>query len=127
MNDQLTEKVIGAAYHVHNQLGFGFLESVYEKALSIELNKLNIQHESQFPVQAFYDDQVAGDFVCDLLVEKCLILELKSVKQMAVAHEVQLVNYLNATMIDIGLLINFGPSKVEVKRKYRNTKSANES
>jgi len=119
MNDQLTEKVIGAAYQVHNQLGFGFLESVYEKALSIELNKLNIQHESQSSVQVYYDKQVVGDFVCDLLVEKCLILELKSVQQLAVSHEVQLVNYLNATMVDVGLLINFGPSKVEIKRKYR--------
>ncbi len=119
MNDNLTEKVIGAAYQVHNNLGFGFLESVYENALSIELNKLNIQFETQAPVKVFYNSQVVGDFVCDLLVEKRLILELKSVTQLATAHEVQLVNYLNATKIDIGLLVNFGPSKVDVRRKFR--------
>ena len=119
MNDKLTEQVIGAAYQVHNDLGFGFLESVYENALSIELNKLNIQFETQAPVKVFYNSQVVGDFVCDLLVEKRLILELKSVTQLATAHEVQLVNYLNATKIDIGLLVNFGPSKVDVRRKFR--------
>ena len=123
MNDDLTEKVIGAAYQVHNRLGFGFLESVYENALSIELNELNIQFENQAPVKVLYNDQVVGDFVCDVLVEKRLILELKSVTQLVVPHEVQLVNYLNATKIDIGLLINFGPSKVEVKRKFRAAKS----
>jgi len=123
MNDALTEKVIGASYQVHNQLGFGFLESVYENALSIELNKLNIQFENQAPVKVFYSDQVVGDFVCDLLVEKRLILELKSVTQLAIPHEVQLVNYLNATKINVGLLINFGPSKVEVKRKFRTAKT----
>ena len=119
MNDSLTEQVIGAAFKVHNELGFGFLESVYEKALSIELKKLGIQHELQAPIKVMYDDQIVGDFVCDVLVEKSLILELKSVQQLATAHEVQLVNYLNATGIETGLLINFGPAKVDVKRKYR--------
>lgn len=123
MNDQLTEKVIGAAYVVHNQLGFGFLESVYERALSIELSRLSIRYQTQAPVQVHYDGQVVGDFVCDVLVEEFLILELKSVMKLAVAHEVQLVNYLNATKIDVGLLINFGPRKVEVKRKFRNARS----
>jgi len=121
MNDELSEKVIGAAFKVHNQLGFGFLESVYEKALSIELSKLSIPHELQSPVQVLYDDQVVGDFVCDVFVDGQLILELKSVQQLTAAHEVQIVNYLNATHVDIGLLINFGPTKVEVKRKYRRT------
>ena len=119
MNDSLTKQVIGAAFKVHNQLGFGFLESVYEKSLAIELKKLGIQYECQAPIKVMYDDQVVGDFVCDVLVEKSLILELKSVQQLATAHEVQLVNYLNATGIEIGLLINFGPTRVEVKRKYR--------
>jgi GxxExxY protein len=119
-DDQLKEKVIGAAFQVHNQLGFGFLESVYEKALSIELSKLEIAHQTQSPIKVYYEQQVVGDFTCDVLVEERLILELKSVTQLAVAHEVQLVNYLVATKIDIGLLINFGPTKVDIKRKYRN-------
>ena len=119
MNDKLTEKIIGAAYQVHNHLGFGFLESVYENSLSIELTRLGIQFETQAPIKVFYSNQVVGDFVCDILVENRLILELKSVTKLVVQHEVQLVNYLNATNIDIGLLINFGPSKVDIKRKYK--------
>ena len=122
-DDQLSKKVIGAAFQVHNQLGFGFLESVYEKALSIELNKLGIAHQTQAPIKVYYEEQIVGEFACDVLVEKRLILELKSVTQLAVAHEVQLVNYLAATKIDIGLLINFGPTKVDIKRKFRNYKA----
>ena len=119
MNDELSEKVIGAAFNVHNHLGFGFLECVYEKALSIELTKFGISHQLQCPVQVLYDGRVVGDFICDVLVEESLILELKSVQTLSTTHEVQLVNYLNATETDVGLLINFGPRKVEVKRKYR--------
>lgn len=119
MNDELSEKVIGTAFKVHNQLGFGFIESVYENALSIELAKLGISHKLQSPIQVLYDHQVVGDFVCDVLVDDQLILELKTVRQLTAAHEVQIVNYLNATQMDVGLLINFGPTKVEVKRKYR--------
>jgi len=121
MDDQLTKKVIGAAFKVHNQLGFGFLESVYEKALSIELKKLGITHLLQAPIKVFYDDQVVGDFVCDLLVDGCLVVELKAVQKLSTAHEVQLVNYLNATKIEIGLLLNFGSNKVEIKRKFKDS------
>ncbi len=116
MNDKLSEAVIGAAYRVHNQLGFGFLESVYEKALCIELTKAGVSHQAQVPVRVYYDNEVVGDFTCDLFIADRLIVELKSVTRLVTAHEVQLVNYLNATRNDIGLLINFGPSKVEVKR-----------
>ena len=125
MHDQLSEQIIGAAFKVHNTLGFGFLESIYEKALSIELNKLGIIHLRQSPINVYYDEQLVGDFTCDLLITGILIVELKSVAQLAAAHEVQLVNYLVATKIDVGLLINFGPTKVEVKRKFRNYKPAN--
>ena len=123
MNDKLTEKVIGAAFKVHNELGFGFLESVYEKALAIELSKAGISYETQSAIKVFYDERIIGEFVCDMYVDGRLIVELKSVTQLATAHEVQLVNYLTATKIDIGLLINFGPSKVDVKRKYRTPKN----
>ena len=121
MDDPLTENVIGAAFRVHNELGFGFLESVYEKALAIELENGGVRFQRQSPIQVFYFEQLVGDFVCDLFVEGRLLVELKSVAQLATVHEVQLVNYLAATKVDIGLLINFGPSKVEVKRKYRNS------
>ena len=122
MDNQLTEQVIGSAFRVHNELGFGFLESVYEKALAIELTKSGVAHQTQSSIKVFYQDQIVGEFVCDMFVDGCLIVELKSVTQLSTAHEVQLVNYLAATRIDVGLLINFGPTKVEVKRKYRNYK-----
>lgn len=124
MNDQLTAKIIGAAYQVHNRLSFGFLESVYQNALAIELSKLNIEFKTQTPLKVYYDDQIIGDFYCDILVNDKLIVELKSVTQIAVTHEVQLVNYLNAIKIDTGLLINFGPERVDVKRKFRSAKAA---
>ena len=125
MHDQLSEQIIGAAFKVHNSLGFGFLESVYEKALSIELNKLGIIHQRQSPINVYYEEQLVGEFTCDLLVTGSLIVELKTVAVLAPVHEVQLVNYLVATRIDVGLLINFGPTKVEVKRKFRNFNPGN--
>ena len=118
INDELSHSVIGAAYKVFNTLGFGFLESVYEKSMVIELLKNGIQVQSQHPIQVRYENQVVGDFYADLLIENHLIIELKAVTKLAAAHEVQLVNYLNATGLNHGLLINFGP-KIEVKRKYR--------
>lgn len=116
---KLTESVIGCAFGVYNQLGFGFLESVYEKSLIIELRKHEFEVHSQEPIQVHYDGHVVGDFYADLMVEGRLIVELKSVVQLANSHEIQLVNYLTVTGIEDGLLINFGPEKVEVKRKFR--------
>jgi GxxExxY protein len=117
--EEITHKIIGAAYNVYNQLGFGFLESVYHKAMLIELTKYDLKIESEKPLNVFYDDQVIGDFNADLFVENTVVVELKSSENLAKSHEVQLVNYLNGLKKEIGLLINFGPSGVEVKRKYR--------
>ena len=108
-----------AAYQVYNQLGFGFLESVYQKAMVIELAKNELTVESEKPLEVFYDGQVMGDFCIDLFVENTVVVELKSVQNLVKEHEVQLVNYLNGLKKEIGLLINFGGSGVEVKRKYR--------
>ena len=119
INDELSQSVIGAAFKVYNTLGFGFLESVYEKSIVIELLKNGIQVQSQQPIQVRYENQIVGDFYADLLVENQLIIELKAVTKLVSAHEVQLVNYLNATGLNHGLLINFGP-KIEIKRKYKN-------
>ena len=116
---ELTEKIIGCAYNVYNEIGFGFLESVYEKCLLIELEKAGIRAESQKPITVHYDGQLVGNFIADILVEGKVILELKSVRRLAEVHEVQLVNYLTATGVDVGLLINFGAIKVRVKRKVR--------
>ncbi len=118
-HETLTHKIIGCAYKVYNQLGFGFLESVYRKAMIIELTKADLNVEEEKPLKVYYDDEVVGNFAADLFVEGTVIVELKSVQNMAKDHEVQLVNYLNVLKKDIGLLINFGPSGVEVKRKYR--------
>ena len=117
--EEITHKIIGAAYKVYNQLGFGFLESVYHKAMLIELAKYDLKVESEKPLNVFYDDQVVGDFNADLFVENTIVVELKSKQNIAKGHEVQLVNYLNCLRKEIGLLINFGPSRVDVKRKYR--------
>jgi len=120
--EDLTHKIIGAAYNVFNQLGFGFLESVYKKAMLIELTKNNLKVEAEKSLRVYYDNQIVGDFYIDLYVEDKVVVELKSVETLVKQHEVQLVNYLNALKKDIGLLINFGPSGVEVKRKYRTAK-----
>jgi len=116
---ELTEKIIGCAYAVYNNMGFGFLESVYEKCLLIELEKAGLQAESQKPIEVFYDGQPVGQFVADIVVDDTVILELKSVRRIVTAHEVQLVNYLVATGKPVGLIVNFGEKKVEVKRRVR--------
>ena len=119
---ELTEKIIGCAYRVYNKMGFGFLESVYEKCLMIELKKAGLSAASQVPIKVEYDTEVVGEFVADILVEGIIIVELKSVKRIVRAHEIQLVNYLTATRKEIGLIINFSEEKVEVKRKVRDLK-----
>ena len=116
---ELTEKIIGCAYRVYNRMGYGFLESVYEKCLLIELRKAGLSAVSQKSITVFYDNKVVGEFVADIIVEDTIILELKSVRQIIQAHEVQLVNYLVATEKPVGLIINFGERKVEIKRKVR--------
>jgi len=117
--EELTEKIIGCAYRVYNKMGFGFLESVYEKCLLIELKKEGLQAESQKAIIVKYENEIVGQFTADILVEDTIILELKSVKQIIQAYEVQMVNYLVATGKEVGLILNFGERKVEVKRKIR--------
>jgi GxxExxY protein len=124
-HQELTKKIIGCAYRIYNQLGSGFLESVYEKCMLIELKKLGLNTLSQQPVAVYYEGEIVGNFFTDLIVENIVIVELKSVQSIVKAHEVQLVNYLTATGINIGLIINFAESEVEVKRKVRNLKNLN--
>ena len=116
---EITHKIIGSAYKVYKQLGFGFLESVYKKAMLIELAKKNLKAEEEKSLEVHYDNQVVGLFYADLFVENKIVVELKSVQKLTIEHEVQLVNYLTGLHIEIRLLVNFGPSGVEVKRKYR--------
>lgn len=114
----LTEKIIKCAFNVHNELGSGFLEKVYENALRIELVQENIEVKQQIPVEVHYKGKVIGSYCADLLVENKVLVELKAVETLVKQHEVQLVNYLKATGFSIGLLINFGTS-VQIKRKMR--------
>ncbi len=122
--EELTEKIIGCAYRVYNKMGFGFLESVYEKCLLIELKKEGLQAESQKDIAVNYENEVVGEFKADIVVEDTIILELKSVKQITQAYEVQLVNYLVATGRPVGLILNFSEQKVEVKRKVKDLNQA---
>src|SRR5215471_16269182 len=105
---ELTATIIGCAMKVHSGLGPGFLESVYQKALAHELCKVGLKVEDQRPVAVNYDGIVVGDFLADLVVEDRVILELKANQMLVLANEVQLVNYLTATGIEVGLLLNFG-------------------
>jgi len=118
IEDTLTQEIIAAAYRVHNVLGGGFLEKVYENAMVIELSKRGIPVQQQYPIEVFYEGQRVGQYCTDLWVKNQVIIELKSMENLAKEHEVQLVHYLTATGVEIGLLINFG-SSVTVKRKYR--------
>ena len=115
----MTETIIGCAYRVYNKMGFGFLESVYEKCLLIELHKSGLDTESQKPITVYYEGEIVGEFVADIIVNDAIIVELKSVRRIIKAHEVQLVNYLVATGKSVGLILNFGERKVEVKRKVK--------
>lgn len=124
IND-LTHKVIGCAYKVHNTLGPGFLERVYENALKVELDKLGIETRQQSKLPVWYEGQPVGVFYPDLWIDKQLIIEIKAVQNLLPEHEIKLIHYLAATHIDNGLLINFA-SSVQVKRKFREFKFAEE-
>jgi len=114
--DDVTEKVIGCAYTVANALGNGFLERVYENALSHELRKSGLVVEQQAGIQVCYDGVIVGDYVADLLVERSVIVELKAVRALDDIHMAQCLNYLRATGLKLCLLINFGESRVRVRR-----------
>ncbi|MFA6187532.1 MAG: GxxExxY protein [Phycisphaerae bacterium] len=116
MYSDLTKQIINAGFTVHNQLGFGFLEKVYHNALAIELTKRGLQTETQRPIIIRYDEKVVGEYYADILVNNSVIVEVKAVKDINPAHEAQLVNYLKATGIKVGLLMNFGESLI-FKRK----------
>ena len=99
--EAITEKVIGCAYQVYNQMGFGFLESVYENCMAIELRRAGLNIEQQQPITVHYHGEIVGEFVADLIVDGVIIVELKSVRRIIKAHEIQLVNYLVATGMDV--------------------------
>jgi GxxExxY protein len=116
LHQELTEKIIGAFYSVNNSQGFGYLEKVYENSMAIELKLLGLKVERQKNLQVFYRGETVGDYFADLVVNDNVIVELKAGEAICKEHELQLINYLRATNIGIGLLMNFG-KKAELKRK----------
>ena len=111
----LIERIIKDFYETFNELGHGFLESVYEKALAIVLRSSGLKVESQLPISVFFRNQLVGDFRADLIVEDKVIIELKAVRTLLHEHKVQILNYLKATKYEVGLLLNFG-TKSEIRR-----------
>jgi len=112
---ELTEKIIGVFYEVYNELGHGFLESVYEEAMAVALPQAELKLERQVPLRVTFRGAVVGDFRADLLVDNAVLLELKAAREIEPVHEAQLLNYLRATQIEVGLVLNFGP-KPQFKR-----------
>ena len=112
----ITQQIIKAFYTVYNTLGYGFLEKVYENAMVVELRKLGLKVVPQAGIVVYYDGQPVGEYNADLLVEDAVIVELKATRALAPANEAQLLNYLKATVYEVGLLLNFGP-KPQIQRK----------
>ena len=112
----LTEKIIKIFYKVYNTLGYGFLEKVYENAMMIEFRKELVSAVAQSPIKVIYEEDIVGEYYADILVDDKVIVEIKATRTLALEHEAQLLNYLKATDIEVGLLLNFGP-KPQVKRK----------
>ncbi len=119
-HSDLTEKIIGAFFDVYNQLGYGFSEKVYENALAIELRKLGLGMAQQEPINVYYESVLVGEYAADILVNGVVILELKAVRQLCDEHGAQLLNYLKATPIEVGLLLNFGPKPQCLRKVFDN-------
>jgi GxxExxY protein len=118
--NQITEKIIGCAYTVSNHLGSGFLEKIYENALAHEIRKTGLRVSQQYPIQVVYDKIIVGDYIADLLVEECVLVELKTVKSLEDIHIAQVINYLKAIGLTICLLFNFYGPRVETRRIVHN-------
>jgi len=116
MDNELSQRVIGCAFEVSNTLGAGFFEKIYEKALCVEFENKGISYKCQEPVIVNYKGSVVGEYVTDIIVEDYLLFELKAVKVLCSEHEAQLLNYLKATGLSFGLLLNFGKPKLGIKR-----------
>ena len=121
--EELIKQIVQCAYNVRTNLSAGFLESVYLNALLIEFQDNGLKAEREVPINVYYNNHLVGEFRADIVVEKCVIIELKAVQHLTATHEAQLVNYLTATKIEHGLLINFGSEKIEIKRKFRTFKN----
>ncbi len=119
--EQLRKIVIGCCYAVQKELGVGFVEKVYENALLIALKEKGIECRPQVAIDVYFQSQIVGEFYADILVDDCLILELKAVRELLGEHQAQLINYLKASKVEFGLLINFGKPGIEIRRLKRPT------
>ncbi len=113
---ELTGKILEACFEVSNELGSGFLESVYEKALLVALRQKGLNAESQIPIEVIFRDALVGEFYADILVENKVLLELKAVSGLSKEHFAQIINYLKATKVEVGMIVNFGTAKIEYRR-----------
>ncbi|MCR5159125.1 MAG: GxxExxY protein [Prevotella sp.] len=123
--EQIITILLECSKNIRRQLGPGYLERVYKNAMIVELRKHQLSFEIERPIVVYYDDIIVGDFKADIIVEGKVILELKAVSSISVGHEIQLVNYLTATGIEDGLLINFGSETLQYKRKFRTYRRRN--
>lgn len=121
---ELSNKVIHCFYKVYNTLGYGFLEKVYENALYLELINNGISCRKQFPIKVFYTEVIVGEYYADIIVEDSIIIELKAAESLAIQHEYQLVNYLKATQIELGILLNFGKEPKFVRKIFTNDRKS---
>ena len=124
--NEITYAINGAVFEVSRILGPGFLEKVYENALLIELKRRGLKAENQVPIKVLYKEDVVGEYIADILVESRVIVELKTVEHLDKVHEAQLLNYLKATEIKVGLLVNFKTPKAEIKRMVLNFPEGND-
>ncbi len=119
-HSDVTEKIIKCFYKVYNNLGYGFLEKVYENAMFIELKSLELFVEKQKQIKVYYENQQVGEYYADLIVSKSVIVELKAAESLCEEHEFQLINYLKATDIEVGLLLNFGKEPAFKRKVFSN-------
>jgi GxxExxY protein len=118
-DDPLTSRVIGIAIEIHRSLGTGFVESIYHRALEIDLAEAGIHFVSEAPLSVKYKGHILGTFAADILIENKLLIELKALEILSLGSEIQVVNYLKASNFDVGLILNFGTAPLQIKRKYR--------
>lgn len=120
LHQDLTNRIIRCFYNTYNELGYGFLEKVYEKSFCIELTASGLKVATQMPITVFYHQQHVGDYYADICVEDKVIIEVKAAEQLDDSHEAQLINYLKATNIEVGLLMNFGPKPEFIRKVFEN-------